>query len=69
VPCHHRLDEYLHEYIARTGIGTSPEGFLVRSAASNRGCTLSDRPPAQPDVHAMIRRRAKTTQFETRRIG
>jgi integrase len=32
VPCHHRLDECLHDYIEAAGIADDIDGYLFRSA-------------------------------------
>lgn len=37
VPCHHRLDEYLHAYFQRAGIEPDAKGYLFRSMTSKAG--------------------------------
>jgi len=69
VPCHHRLDEYLHAYIERAGIEQDQEGFLFRSAFSKSGTVLTEQPLHQQDVHAMIRKRAAAAGIRTAKIG
>lgn len=69
VPCHHRLDEYLHEYIEKAGLAADPKGYLFRSATSKRGTSLTDQPLHQQDVHGMIRRRAAAAGIRTAKIG
>jgi len=32
VPCHHNLEQYLHEYIAAAGIAGDPDGPLFRTS-------------------------------------
>jgi site-specific recombinase XerD len=58
MPCHHRLDEMLDEYIEETKLAGDPKGWLFRSASNNVGTALTERPMSQQDVYAMIRRRA-----------
>lgn len=70
VPCHHRLDEYLHEYIEKAELGNDKgKGYLFCSAVSRKGTALTDQPLAQSDVHAMIRRRASAAGIRTANIG
>jgi integrase len=69
VPCHHSLDECLHAYIQGTGIDASPAGPLFRSVVSKQGLALTERPLSQPDVYAMVRRRARAAKIGTPRIG
>ena len=35
MPCHHKLEEYLNEYIQAADIGTDPKGFLFRTRDMN----------------------------------
>ncbi|MBI1895661.1 MAG: tyrosine-type recombinase/integrase [Acidobacteria bacterium] len=72
IPCHHKLDAYLHDYIeeCRThvqeaGTGLNPKDWLFPTAKGRSGA-LTERPMAQPDVHRMIRRRAKAAGIETK---
>jgi integrase/recombinase XerD len=69
VPCHHRLDEYLHAYIEQAGLARDPKGFLFRSAVSRQGDTLTAKPLHQQNVHTMIRRRAEAAGIRTPRLG
>lgn len=69
VPCHHRLGEYLHDYIQATGMENDPKGFLFRSMASKAGTALTEKPLHQQDVHSMIRNRAAAAKIKTPRIG
>ena len=41
VLCHHRLDEYLHEYIATAGLEADKKGLLFRSVANKKGTAPS----------------------------
>ncbi len=42
VPCHHRLDEYLHAYIDQADIQGDAKGFLFCSMASKAGTALTE---------------------------
>lgn len=64
MPCHHALEEYLHEYLDLTGIGNDPKGPLFRTI--KRGTDqLSNTPLHQSNAHAMVRRRAKAAGIGT----
>lgn len=65
MPCHHNLEVWLHAYIERCGLTGDPKGSLFRTVARGTG-TLSDRPMAQGDAYAMIRRRAAAAEIETK---
>jgi site-specific recombinase XerD len=65
MPCHHKLEAYLHEYIEAAGIKGDPKGWLFRTTVGQSG-TLTDRPMSQPDVYRMIRRRAADAGIETK---
>lgn len=69
VPCHHRLDEFLEQYIRKAGLQDAPKGYLFRSAVSKRGQALTDQPLSQQDVHAMTGRRASAAGIRTAKIG
>ena len=69
VPCHHRLDEYLHAYIERAGIANEPKGYLFRSMASKTGLALTANRLHQQDVHTMICHRAEAAGIKTPRVG
>jgi len=64
MPCHHNLEEWLHDYIDGASLDDA-NGVLFRSA---RGPTaaLSDRPMSQADVYRMIGRRAEAAGIDTR---
>jgi integrase len=53
VPCHHRLDQCLQDYIEAAGITDDIDGYLAN-------------PLFQQDAHRIIRRRAKAAGIETR---
>ena len=65
VPCHHRLDQCLHDYIEAAGIADDVDGYLFRSARRKTG-QLTTNPLFQQDAHRIIRRRAKAAGIETR---
>src|SRR5258707_2084032 len=65
VPCHHRLDQCLHDYIKATGITDDVDGYLFRTARRKTG-QLTINPLFQQDAHRIIRRRAKAAGIETR---
>jgi site-specific recombinase XerD len=71
MPCHHRLDAYLHDYLEARRIHPGaaqtrlePKAWLFPSLEGRSG-QLSGRAMSQPDVHRMIRRRAKAAGIET----
>jgi integrase len=65
VPCHHRLDQCLHDYIEAAGIADDVDGYLFRSARRKTG-QFTTNPLFQQDAHRIIRRRAKAAGIETR---
>lgn len=69
VPCHHRLDEYLHSYLNQAGIEHDAKGYLFRSMTSKAGTALTENPLFQQDVHTMIRNRAAAAKIKTPGVG
>jgi integrase/recombinase XerD len=65
VPCHHHLDQCLHDYIEAAGITDDIDGYLFRTARRKTG-QLTTNPLFQQDAHRIIRRRAKAAGIETR---
>jgi site-specific recombinase XerD len=65
VPCHHSLDEYLHEYISAASIHDDDDGYLFRSAAKRSG-KLTNKPLFQSNAYAIIQKRAKAAGIETK---
>ncbi len=65
VPCHHKLEQYLDEYIAAAGIAADQGGSLFRTSTGRSG-TLNERAMYQQDVFRMIQRRAAHAGIETR---
>jgi integrase len=64
-PCHHRLDQCLHDYIEAAGITDDVDGYFFRAARRKSG-RLTTNPLFQQDAHRIIRRRAKAAGIETR---
>jgi len=64
MPCHHKLESYLDEYIKAAGIGNDSKGPLFRSAIGKTG-KLSEKPMSRTDVWYMVRRRANDAGLET----
>jgi site-specific recombinase XerD len=65
VPCHHRLEQFLDEYIAVTGIAADEDGPLFRTSAGRSG-KLTANAMYQQDVFRMIRRRAAQAGIQTK---
>ena len=65
MPCHHKLEEYLEEYLDGAGIDGDSKGFLFRTAPGH-GRALTELPMAQQDVYRMIGRRAGAAGVRTR---
>ena len=64
MPCHHKLETYLDEYIKAAVTEDDRKGPLFRSAIGKTG-QLSDRPMLRGDVWRMVRRRASDAGIET----
>jgi integrase len=56
MPEHHKLEQFLDEYLEAAGIGGEDRTFLFRSAAGKTGI-LTDRPMHRVDPYQMVRRR------------
>lgn len=65
LPCHHKLDDYLHQYVQKAGLAKEPKAFLFRTGDWNTG-ELTARPLSQVDAYCMIRRRAATAGIRTK---
>ncbi len=65
MPCHHNLDEYIHEYLQTAALEGDRKGYLFRSAKGRSG-QLSANPMGQADVYRMIGRRAVAASVGTR---
>ncbi len=62
--CHHKLEQFIDEYVAAAGIAADKKGPLFRAAIGRTG-KLSDKPMSRVDAWYMVRRRAKDTGLET----
>jgi site-specific recombinase XerD len=65
LPCHHKLEEYLHKYLEKTGLARDPKEFLFRTIDWNSSA-LTKRPLSQVDAYRMIRRRAADAGIQTK---
>ena len=65
MPCHHKLEEYLHAYMEAAGIATDKKGFLFRTASRRTG-KLTENSMTQADVYRMINRRAHDAGIQTK---
>lgn len=65
LPCHHNLETYLHAYLDGTAIAEDTDGPLFRTIGrGTRYLTRTALPSA--NAYAMVQRRAKATEIETR---
>ena len=64
MPCHHKLEQYLDEYIKAAEIEGDCKGSLFRSAVGKTG-KLSTKPLSRTDIWYMIQRRTKDAGLET----
>lgn len=56
--CHHKLEEFLDEYIRAAGIGEDKKGPLFRSTRA-RSRRLTEKRMHRVDAYRMVRRRAE----------
>jgi integrase/recombinase XerD len=61
--CHHKLEQFLDEYIAAAGVVDDNKGPLFRAAIGRTG-KLSERPMSRVDAWYMVRRRARDAGIE-----
>lgn len=64
MPCHHSLEQFLHEYIETCGLANEPRAPLFRTIDRTTK-RLSNLPLAQANAHAMVRRRAAAAGIAT----
>jgi len=65
MPCHHKLEEYLHAYMEAAGIAADTKDYLFRTACRRTG-KLTENPLTQADVYRMINRRALAAGIRTK---
>jgi len=65
VPAHHKLEQYLDDYIAAAGLRGQPKSPLFRSARGRSG-ELTSKPMSRQDVFRMIGRRAPTLRARSK---
>ena len=63
MPCHHTLEEYLLDYLEKTGIKDQPAKPLFPSLSPQR--ELTDRPLHRTEAWAMVKRRAAAAKLKT----
>ena len=64
MPCHHKLETYLHAYVEAAGLFKDRKELLFRSAHGKTG-VLTDNPMSRSYVWRMVRRRASDAGIET----
>lgn len=64
LPCHHKLEDYLLDYLEGARLGADPKAPLFPSVGP--GGLLSSRPMDQSAVYYMIQRRAKAAGIATK---
>ena len=62
MPAHHKLEQFLDEYLVAAGIRDGSKAPLFRSAAGRTGM-LTDRPMHRVDAYQMVRRRTAEAGF------
>ena len=63
MPCHHALEEYLTEWLEKSGLKNRPESPLFPSLS--RSGRLTGRPLHRIEAWAMVKRRAKAADLKT----
>ena len=63
MPAHHKLEQFLDEYLAAAGIREDGKAPLFRSAVGKTG-VLTDKPMNRVDAYRMIRRRTAEAGFK-----
>ena len=64
MPCHHQLEEYLHDYLDGCGLAEDRKGPLFRTIARGTG-QLSRTPLLQANAYQMVRRRGLQARIGT----
>lgn len=69
IPCHHQFENYLIEWLDRTGLREQPDAPLfqtfARSGTRGEGRVLSGKPMTQAMTWEMIQRRVKAAGIDT----
>ena len=60
MPCHHKLEEYLDEYVKVAGLSELPKKIPLFETTRERSGKLSGRRMSAVDAWRMVRKRAKT---------
>ena len=69
MPCHHKLEAYLHAYIDGAGLATRSKGAVVSDRTAARPGSSPAIPLPQANAYAMIQRRARRWPTSTTKIG
>jgi integrase len=64
MPCHHKLESYLHAYIDGAGLAKDPKALLFQSCS--RAAQFAGNPLPQANAYAMIQRRARAAGITTK---
>jgi integrase len=65
MPCHHNLEIYLRDYLARSGLAGQPKAFLFPTVLRGTG-QLSTTALPREDAYAMVQRRATAAGITTK---
>jgi site-specific recombinase XerD len=65
MPAHHKLEQYIDEYLDAAGLRGAGKGPFFRSAIGKTG-TLTDKPMNRVDAYRMVRRRTAKAGFKNR---
>jgi integrase/recombinase XerD len=65
MPAHHKLEQFLDEYLAAAGIRENGKTPLFRSALGETG-VLTDKPMNRVDAYRMVRRRTADAGFRVK---
>jgi integrase len=66
VPVHHKLREFLDEYIEAAKLAKAPESWLWRSMPGRKD-DLSEKPMSRHDAFQVVKRRCATANLPDRR--
>ena len=64
LPCHHNLEQFLDEWLSKTGLAVEPNAPLFPTM--RHGKLTGRQPMAQAEVYQMIRRRAAAAGIATK---